>query len=395
MLFREITGQKEIKRKLIQTVLDHRISHAQLFFGQEGSEKLALAIAYAQFINCTNKNFSPFPLAGGRAGDGGYPDSCGICPSCIKYQKLIHPDLHFIYPVATTKRVTKKPQSKEFIEDWRKFLIGNDYYGSLHDWYEFIGIENKQGIINAEDCHDIITTLGYKSYESEYKVMVIWMVEKLYYAAAPKILKILEEPPEKTLFILISEDPEQIISTILSRTLLVKIPRISRDEIQDYLIKKQNVKKNEAETIARQANGNLMLAVKKYQRLEEDQGNFTLFRNWMRLCFKKDITGLVSFSADLARIGRENQKNLLHYALQVVQSCGSLQYNHDWLVPADGVEMEFFRNISPYINSSNLTSFHDLFNTALYHIERNAYPQTLFMDVSLNILQLFGQVSKK
>jgi DNA polymerase III subunit delta' len=395
MQFREITGQKEIKKKLIQTVLDQRISHAQLFFGQEGSEKLALAIAYAQFINCTNRQFPPVPPVGGRAGDGGFPDSCGICPSCIKYRKLIHPDLHFIYPVATTKKVTRKPQSKDFIEEWRKFLLQTDYYGSLHDWFEFIGIENKQGIINAEDCHDIITTLSYKSYESEYKVMVIWMVEKLYYAAAPKILKILEEPPEKTLFLLICEDPEQIISTILSRTLLVKIPRTSQEEIRKYLETKFSVAPKEAETIARQANGNLQLAVKKYQLYEEDQGNFRMFRDWMRLCFAKDIAGLVNFSGELSKIGRENQKNLLHYALQILQSCARLQYTQDRLVLSAGEEMEFIKKISPFINSSNFTSFHDLFNNALYHIERNAYPQTLFMDVSLNILQLFAKSSKK
>jgi DNA polymerase III subunit delta' len=385
MLFREIIGQKEIKKKLIQTVLDQRISHAQLIYGQEGSEKLALAIAYAQFINCTNRN----------TGDGGMPDSCGVCPSCIKYQKLIHPDLHFIFPVATTKRVTKKPQSKDFMEDWRKFLLQSEYYGSLHDWFEFIGIENKQGIINADDCHDIITTLSYKSYESEYKVMIIWMVEKLYYSAAPKILKILEEPPEKTLFILITEDPEQIISTILSRTLLVKIPRVSQKEISEHLVKKYKASGQEADIIARQANGNLKLAEQKFQRQGEDVANFTLFRDWMRLCFKKDIIGLVSFSADLSKIGRENQKNLLHYALQIVQSCGRLEYTQDRLVLSAGEEMEFIQKISPYINSSNLTSFHELFNTALYHIERNAYPNTLFMDVSLNILQLFGKVTKK
>jgi DNA polymerase-3 subunit delta' len=387
MLFREIIGQKEIKKKLIRTVLEHRISHAQLFFGQEGSEKLALAVAYAQFINCTNKQIP--------ASDAAKADSCGVCPSCIKYQKLIHPDLHFIYPVATTKLVKAKPQSKDFIEDWRKFLLQNDYYGSLHDWYELIGIENKQGFINKEDCLDIITTLGYKSYESEYKVMIIWMVEKLYYAAAPKILKILEEPPEKTLFLLLSEDPELIIPTILSRTLLVKIPKLTYHELREYLLKKFNLKNTEAENIARQANGNLMLAINKYQHLEEDQVNFTTFRNWMLLCFAKDIIGLVACSAELSKIGRENQKNLLHYALQVVQSCGRLQFDQERLVLSTGKEMEFLRKISVYINATNLIAFHELFNNALYHIERNAYPQTLFMDVSMSILQLFGRISKK
>lgn len=189
MLFNKIIGQQQVKERLIQTVKENRVSHAQLFIGANGSGKLALAIAYAQYVNCKSRSET---------------DSCGICPSCIKYEKLIHPDLHFIYPIAATKEV-KKPRSADFIESWRSLLIENNYYISLNEWFEKIGIENKQGIINAEDCNSIIKTLGYKSYEAEYKVMIIWMAEKLFHAAAPKILKILEEPPEKTLFILITE----------------------------------------------------------------------------------------------------------------------------------------------------------------------------------------------
>ncbi len=388
MLFKEIAGQEGIKRKLIQTVLDHRVSHAQLFFGQEGTEKLALAIAYAQFINCSDKKI---PVAGDPAG----ADSCGLCPSCIKYQKLVHPDLHFIYPVSTTKRVTKKPQSKDFIEEWRKFLIGNDYHVSLHEWYEHIGIENKQGIINAEDCHDIITTLSYKSYESEYKVMIIWMVERLFYSAAPKILKILEEPPDKTLFILLAEDPEQIISTILSRTLLVKIPRITDQELKAYLHEKYNTGEKDSELILRKAKGNLKLAIHQLQHIEEDNYNFQTFRGWMRLCFANDISGLITFVAEISKIGRENQKGLLHYALQTVESCLSYQCNGDELVSATAEELEFITRLSPFINLSNIDLFSGIFSNALFHVERNAYPQALFLDVSLNIVRLFGVSSKK
>ena len=244
MRFSEIPGQQAIKEKLIQTVTSQRVSHAQLFYGPESSAKLALAIAYAQYINCKNRK-TGIQDAGYKMQDVPDPesfiphhkspvtshqlpvtsaDSCGVCPSCVKYQKLIHPDLHFIYPVATTKRVTKKPQSKLFADEWRKFFLQRPFPVNLRDWYDFIGIENKQGIINAEDCNEIITSLSYKSYESEYKVMIIWMVEKLFHSAAPKILKILEEPPEKTLLLLISEDPDQIISTIKSRCLMVRIP---------------------------------------------------------------------------------------------------------------------------------------------------------------------------
>ncbi|MCX6244900.1 MAG: DNA polymerase III subunit delta [Bacteroidetes bacterium] len=383
MRFSDIIGQEQIKKKLAQTVLDHRVSHAQLFFGPEGNEKLALAIAYAQYINCQNRT------------TGENPDSCGACPSCIKYQKLIHPDLHFIYPIATTKKVTKKPKSIDFIEDWRSFLIQNDYHVTLHEWYEAIGIENKQGIINADDCMDIIHTLSYKSYESEYKVMILWMVEKLYYSAAPKILKILEEPPEKTLFILISEDPDQIISTIRSRTLLVKIPKIGLTDLVQYLTWKYGIEEREAGIIARRSYGNLKQALNRMQQVEEDQFNFTQFRNWMLLCYNNKIVDLVGFSGEIARIGRENQKAFLLYALKVVEYCTAVTFRTSEQVMAEGEELKFVHKIASFINPSNFGRFTELFNTALYHVERNAHPQTLFLDVSLKAVNLFREGQKK
>jgi DNA polymerase III subunit delta' len=341
MRFSEIQGQEEIKRKLIQTVLDQRVSHAQLFYGPEGCGKLALAIAYAQFVNCT----SPRAM-----------DSCGTCPSCIKYQKLIHPDLHFIYPVATTKKVTKKPQSKHFLEDWRKFLIENDYCVNLQEWYGTIEIENKQGLINAEDCNDIITTLGYKSYESDYKVMIIWMPEKIYPTAAPKILKILEEPPEKTLFLLVCDDPTQMIATILSRTLMVRIPKLNN--------------------LPRRAD-------------EDNPVFFSSFRNWMLDCYNGKIPELITFISEISRTGRERQKSFLQYGLQTIAVCTS--FNHVQKIPAnaDGKELEFIQKFSKFITSDNLPVFSELFNTAISHIERNAHAPTLFLDLSLKIVRLF------
>jgi len=353
MRFSEIQGQEDIKRKLIQTVIDQRVSHAQLFFGPEDSGKLALAIAYAQFINCTSR-LSP-PLNPGVEEMRVF-DSCGTCPSCIKYQKLIHPDLHFIYPVSITKKVSRKPKSKDFIEEWRKFLIENNFSVTLPEWYKAIEIENKQGIINADDCNEIITTLAYKSYESEYKVMIIWMVEKLFYAAAPKILKILEEPPEKTLFLLISDDPDQIIKTILSRTLMIKIPRIE----------KQNFEEN-----------------------EDDQNYFGFFCDWMRNCYTGKISELIAFSSEISRNGREKQKEFLIYSLKVIGLCAALNYWNKVESGQNNEKLTFIRNFSPFINTRNLAEFNDLFNNAIHHIERNAHSPTLFLDLSLKIVPLF------
>ena len=283
-------------------------------------------------------------------------DSCGNCPSCVKYQKLVHPDLHFIYPVATTKKITSKPQSKHFIEEWRTFLLGNSFEAGLQDWYEAIGIENKQGIINAVDCNEIITTLSYKSYESDYKVMIIWMVEKLYYAAAPKILKILEEPPEKTLFILISEEPDQIIKTILSRTLMVKIPKSPSA---------RNLKN------------------------EDDSAHFIVFRQWMRACYGAKIPDLIKFASDIAKSGREKQKSFLIYSLKTLGFCASMNYLGQIPANIEGEELKFIRDFSPFIKPDNLVGFSTLFNDAIYHIERNAHPATLFLDLSLKIVRLF------
>jgi DNA polymerase-3 subunit delta' len=343
MRFQEIPGQNEIKKKLIQTVLDQRVSHAQLFFGPADSGKLALSIAYAQFINCT-----------GRKGND--MDSCGSCPSCIKYQKLIHPDLHFIYPVSTTKKVSKKPKSRDFLEYWRNFLTENNYSVSLPGWYEAIEIENKQGIINAEDCNEIISTLGYKSYESEYKVMILWMVEKLYPLAAPKILKILEEPPEKTLFLLISEDPEQVIRTILSRTLMIRIPGMG---------------------VADSAQG------------EDDLVYFEQFRQWMRLCYSGKVTDLIQFSGEISRSGREKQKGFLIYGLKILDLCVALNFRESQDLIPEGDKRTFVTNFSPIIHTASVSSFSDLFNSAIYHIERNVHSPTLFLDLSLKIVALF------
>ncbi len=365
MKFSEIPGNQLIKEKLVRTVLDQRVSHAQLFFGPEESSKLALAIAYAQFINCTNKQrINPVTTNQYRESasethlDASFThDSCGICPSCVKYQKLAHPDLHFIYPVATTKRVTSKPQSKHFIEEWRIFLLENNFESGLQSWYEAIGIENKQGIINAVDCNEIITTLSYKSYESDYKVMVIWMVEKLYYAAAPKILKILEEPPEKTLFILISEEPDQIIKTILSRTLMVKIPKSPVSS---------NIKKN-----------------------EDDEIHFIAFRQWMRACYGAKVTELIQFAAEIARSGREKQKSFLIYALRTIGLCASVNYLAQIPESIEGEELKFITDFSPFIKPGNLSEFSTLLNDAIFHIERNAHTGTLFLDLSLKIVRQF------
>lgn len=345
MLFRNVAGQESIGRKLVQTVLDQRVSHAQLFYGPEGSGKLELAIAYAQLINCR----SPLSLPG----EG--PDACGTCPSCQQYQKLAHPDLHFIFPNNTTKRVTKNPSSRQFLTEWRKFLLEHEYKVTLNEWFEELGIENKQGTINTRDAEEILHTLGYKSYESEYKVMIIWMVEKLFHAAAPKLLKILEEPPEKTLFILISEDPAQVLPTIFSRCLPVRIPP---RELQPA------------------------------DSIEERHHNYETFRRWMQACYAAKTADLLSLSTEIAKTGREKQKSLLQYGLTTVRQCSSYLYTGQ-LPSLPQAEQDFIRKFSPFFPADLLGRFNELFHPAIYHIERNAHAPTLFLDLSLQMVRYF------
>lgn len=371
MQFSRIIGQQAVKEKLVQTVRDGRISHAQLFLGPEGCGKLALAVAYAQFINCT-----------GRTPD--MNDSCGTCPSCYKFELLAHPDLHFVYPVAPTKDVPKKPVSKSFVSKWRSLLLARQGYIKLSHWYDTIGIENKQGIINADDCNEIIKTLSYKSYEAQYKVMIIWMVEKLFHAAAPKILKILEEPPDKTLFLLIAEEPGQIISTIHSRTQLVKVKKLSNDDIRATLIKSYGVEPKNAHKATLAADGNIIEAL-DYLADEGSEEYFIQFRQWMRLCLKVNIVEMNSWIAQTVKTGREKQKALLAYGLQILRECLAVKLQGEDIVRREGEEREFVLNFTKTISKQFIPDLSQKLNEAVFHIERNANPSILFMDLSLKV----------
>jgi len=371
MQFAKIIGQARVKERLVQTVKESRISHAQLFLGPEGCGKLAMAIAYAQFINCT-----------GRSPESN--DSCGTCPSCHKFEQLAHPDLHFIYPVAVTKDVPKKPISKNFAAKWRSLVLERNAYIKLPHWYDAIGIENKQGIINAEDCNEIIKTLSYKSYEAQYKVMIIWMVEKLFHAAAPKILKILEEPPDKTLFLLVAEEPGQIISTILSRTQLVKIGKLGDDDIRTALIKNYGVEPKNAHRATLLADGNLVEALENITENGSDE-YFVHFRQWMRLCFRINVAEVSKWTAEINKMGREKQKAFLATGSQILRECLAVKLHGGESLRREGEERDFILNFSKTISNQFIPDVNQELNDASYHIERNANPNILFMDLSLKI----------
>ena len=382
MQFKEIIGQDEVKQRLIKSVKEGRIAHAQLLVGQEGTGKLALAIAYAQYIACTNK------------GDN---DSCGTCPACHKFQKLIHPDLHFAFPVNEQKKSdddddddkSKLKGSDAFIQEWRDTLLENPYITESH-WYNIIGLENKLGIISTGESSEVIKKLGFKSFEAEYKAMIIWLPERMNHSAANKLLKLIEEPPAKTIFLLVTENPEGIIGTILSRTQIIKVPPVAREEISSALVERFNLTPSKAQDISRVANGNYQVALTLVQ---SDDANpyFNFFRELMRYCYSNDVLGLLEWVGKVARLSREKQKDLLNYSLGVIRESFMLNLGLDDIVYIAGEEEEFGKKFSPFVNGQNIAKIYQEFNLAIEHISRYGNAQIVLTDLTMKLVKLINK----
>lgn len=375
MLFKDIVGQETVKHRLIHSIVKGRIGHAQLFLGPEGCGKLALAIAYAQFLACV---------------DRGKSDACGACPSCLKFEKLIHPDLHFVYPVSTTKDVTKNPVSKDFIREWRNAVLENPYL-SLSQWYERIGIENKQGIISRNESHEMIRILNLKSFESEYKAMIIWMPEKMNQVAANKVLKILEEPPPKTLFILVSENTHAFLPTVLSRTQIIKIPGINDQSMAKALNEKDGLSPEELRNIVRLANGNYLMARNLLHAKEENEVHLSQFTSMMRFTYAGKIADILQWIDDLVALGREKQKHFLVYATRMIRENFMLNMmagNDREMIFLTDKEAAFSTNFSPFIREKNVVHIVDELNKAHANISANANSRIVLFDLCLKIMEL-------
>lgn len=374
MQFKEIIGHSKVKKQLINTVNEGRISHAQLFLGKEGSGNLSLAIAYAQYISCANKQAD---------------DSCNECPSCIKFNNLVHPDLHFIFPVATNADVKKNPISSNFLSQWRAMFKESNYF-SLAMWQEKIETGNKQLLISKEESVEILKVLNLKTYESEYKTVIIWFPEKFNSASANKLLKIIEEPPPKTLFLLVAEDAGQIISTIVSRTQLIKVGRIEDEELRIALAREFQLEEKSVQHIVHRSDGNYITAKKLIAYSESEIIYHDLFVSWMRSAFKGDVLGLIAWTDEIstATFGREKQKQFLDYGLLLFRESLIRNYGDSSLERSNDTVSQFLNKFAPYIHGSNCIEIIELFNDAIYHIERNANPKILFLDVSLKLTKL-------
>ena len=376
MYFKDVLGQEKLKKLLMLSTREGTVPHAQLFFGPKGSANLALALAFAQYLACVNKQ---------------QQDSCGTCPSCVKHLKFVHPDLHFVFPVAKTSNVKTKPVSKNFLSEWRSLLDENPYF-SLFDWLQHIGVGNKQGIISVEESSHILKDLSLKPYEGEIKIMLIWMPEKMNIQAANKLLKILEEPPQKTLFLLVTESTENMLATVLSRTQLLKVPRHSDQEVLNYLTNR-GVEQAEAKMISNLVDGNINEALQLVEYVEDSEQNTLNFVKWMRLCFSalqvKDIDKLVQWSEMMAKTGRENQKSFLLFASNVMRDALLKNYGVEKMmkmnVSGNNFTMEKF---APFIHAENCMEIISELNLAQLHIERNANPKILFLDTSFKIARL-------
>lgn len=364
MQFKQIVGQAAVKQRLINSVKENRVSHAQLFLGPEGSGSLALAVAYAQYLSCLDRQ---------------QDDSCGECSSCRKYQKLAHPDLHFSYPFFAKH---KDDTAISFIDQWREALLSMPYL-NLDIWRSYLDAENKQANINIAECHQIIKKLSFKPFESEYKILILWLPEYLD-KEGNSLLKIIEEPQPNTLFLLVAQNQDQILNTILSRTQLIKVPALTYDDIRGVLIDQYHQTESTAAELAYLSNGNFTDALLMMQ--QDDKSYHMLFVQWLRLCFANKGIELISFVDQLSKMGRENQKNFLRYGISFVRECCLLIAGAGDLVHLPASELETAQKLSTIMNISMNQAIIAELEKAHYHVERNANPKILFLDVSLQIM---------
>ena len=390
MQFRDVIGQESVKQHLVEMVQHNRLSHALLFLGKEGSGALPLALAFAQYIIC-HKVANAAPAGPSLFGEGdiepvSFPaDSCGECPACTKAAGLVHPDVHFTFPVIT-KKAGQPPLSADYITDWREFI--NLYpYGNVYDWLQAIGAENKQGNITAAECNDIIRKLSLKSFESPYKILILWMPEYLG-KEGNKLLKLIEEPPANTLFILVAENEAQILSTILSRCQLVKVPALEKEAVETALQSRNGITGEAAGRIAAISEGNYREALHLLQHADEDFYN--LLRDWLNAAIRNRPIAQVKVVEEISRLGRENQKQFLKYFTHLLQQAIKLQVltgdpREERLNALSPNEQDFTQRLNKAAGLEQQQAIVEELDKAAYYIERNANAKILFHALTIRL----------
>ena len=393
MLFKDVIGQAATKQHLAEMVQQNRLSHALLFLGKEGTGALPLAMAFAQFIVCEKVNGKKKASSPGASLFGEEPeetveelqmDACGICPACTKAAQMVHPDIHYSYP-AVTRKQGEKPKSSDFIKEFREFFLQNPY-GNAYDWLQSINAENKQGNISAEECNDIIRQLSLKSFESDYKILIMWMPEYLG-NEGNKLLKLIEEPPPNTLFILAAESEEKILQTILSRTQLVKIPLLENAEVEQALITRNETPPEQAKRVAAIAQGNYHEAVQLLQHAGEDW--LSLITDWMTCTVRANKQPeQLKWIDEVSKLGREKQKQLLVFFNHLVEQCVRLR-----IIGADGnllagAEKDFAERLNKITSVTQQQAIITELDNATYYIERNANAKMLFHALTIKLYHI-------
>jgi DNA polymerase III subunit delta' len=371
MLFSNIIGQEDVQQQLIQAVTKNRLSHAMILLAPEGSGGLPLGLAFAQYLVCENKQEN---------------DACGKCAACIKAGQYIHPDIHFSYPVIPRKP-GDKPVSTDYAAEWREF-IAQQPYGNAYDWLQFIGAENKQGNITATECQDIIRKLSLKSFEAEYKILLMWMPEYLG-NEGNRLLKLIEEPPPNTVFILVAENQEQILATILSRTHLIKVNPLPKELVAEALVSRANAQPAKARQAATIAAGNYREALQLLQNSDDDYHE--LLRNWLNNIFTGNRVALQEWIEGIAsaKMGRENQKQFLRYFINLLEHSLRLRYIDRSLLAFSEEETDFATKLQKLANLEQMEKIMQELDNACYYIERNANAKLLFHSLSIRLQYIF------
>ena len=374
MYFKDIIGQETVKQRLRLEVREGRVPHAQLFAGPEGTGALPLAIAYARFLLCTRR---------------GEEDACGTCPSCVKLNKLAHPDLHFVFPVVKRKG-GGDTVSDDYIREWRELAISTPYFGMNH-WLDAMGAENQQAQIFVKESDELVRKLSLKSSEGGYKVVIIWLPEKMKVECANKLLKLLEEPPAQTVFLLVSEEPDRILPTILSRTQRINVPRLEDDEIAEALKVRFGLQDTDAAETARLAEGSYLQALEIIHLSEDTQLFFGLFVSLMRLAYQRKVKEMREWSDTVAAMGRERQKDFLTYCQRMVRESFVSNFHRKEMNYMNREEENFTIRFAPFINERNVMGITDELAEAQTHIEQNVNPRMVFFDFALKMIVLLIQ----
>ena len=372
MYFKDVIGHEELKEQLRRCVDENRLAHALLVTGANGNGKLPLAVALARYVLCSDR----------RNGD-----ACGCCPSCVKMDKLIHSDLHFVFPVKKKKGSSSDsaPVSDDYIAQWREIFLKDPYFG-YSDWLTMLEVENQQPMIYEKESSEILHKLSLKSREGGWKVMIIWLPEKMNEACSNKLLKILEEPPAQTLFVLVAEDTEHILPTILSRTQLVEMPRIATDAVSRALQQRYSLDEATARSIAQQSDGDW----EKAESMLRVNGNkalyLELFMTLMRTAYKRDIQAMKQWGEQVAALGRERQKGLLEYCQRMIRENFIMNFGRNEMLYLAPEERSFSEKFSPFVNENNIFGIMEELSEAQKHVEQNVNAKMIFFDMALRMI---------